>query len=529
MGQKKLERVAQDNHELENSLGHKPELQRNFSFVSLLGLAFAILNSWTSLSVSLSVSLPSGGPSSVIWGLITAGVGNLCMAASMAEFLSAFPAASGQYYWVAVIAPRRLRRFLSWFVGWLSVGGWIAMNATGPLLASQLIQGIITVMHQDYKAERWHTFCIFLAFAIGGFLINIFGNRLLPIMNQAAFMWSLTGFVVISITILACASPDYPSGEWVYSRFKNETNWPNGFAWLLGLLQGAFGLAAYDSVAHMIEEIPHPRKQGPRVMIAAVLIGISTGFVFLTCVLFASGGEKNLQRLVDAVQETALITVFEIATKNRAGAVCLTMFPLICMVFTTTSLFTASSRMSYAFSRDKGLPFYQFISKIHPTLDVPVYALILSFIGVVVFGCIYLGSSSAFNAIVSASVVWLTLSYAIPVFIDVLYGRTRLADRPFRLPNALGWVCNIVGILYVAFTAVLFHFPPFLPVTGNNMNYCVVAFAILEILCLGWWFLWGSRNYRGPPIDGALSALKKSHQHDATDEYLVTKADGEKA
>lgn len=78
------------------ALGHKGELQRNFSFLSMLGLAFAILNSWTALSASLSLALPSGGSTSVIWGLITAGICNLCLAASLAEFLSAYPTAGGQ-------------------------------------------------------------------------------------------------------------------------------------------------------------------------------------------------------------------------------------------------------------------------------------------------------------------------------------------------------------------------------------------------------------------------------------------------
>lgn len=50
------------------ALGHQQELERNFSFVSMLGLAFAILNSWTALAASISLALPSGGPSSVTWG-----------------------------------------------------------------------------------------------------------------------------------------------------------------------------------------------------------------------------------------------------------------------------------------------------------------------------------------------------------------------------------------------------------------------------------------------------------------------------
>lgn len=58
------------------ALGHKSELNRSFSPLAMLGLAFAILNSWTALAASLSLALPSGGPTSVLWGLISMSLGS---------------------------------------------------------------------------------------------------------------------------------------------------------------------------------------------------------------------------------------------------------------------------------------------------------------------------------------------------------------------------------------------------------------------------------------------------------------------
>ena len=90
------EKLQADADELQlEALGHKGELKRNFSPLAMLGLAFAILNSWTALSASLSLALPSGGSTSVVWGLVTAGICNLCLATSLAEFLSAYPTAGG--------------------------------------------------------------------------------------------------------------------------------------------------------------------------------------------------------------------------------------------------------------------------------------------------------------------------------------------------------------------------------------------------------------------------------------------------
>lgn len=302
-------------------LGHKQELQRNFSPLAMLGLAFAILNSWTALSASLSLALPSGGPTSVIWGLVTAGICNLALAASLAEFLSAYPTAGGQYHWVAMISWKEWVPILSWIAGWINVSGWVTLTASGGLLGSQLIVGAISLYHPDYTAQNWHQFLIYIAYTIIAFFINAFANSTLPYITKAAFTWSITGFVIISITVLACASPTYQTGDFVYRDFINQTGWPDGIAWLLGLLQGGLGLTGYDAVAHMIEEIPNPTVEGPRIMIACVGIGLFTGFIFLSCLLF-------VLKDVDNVIETAngpLLEIFYDATNSKAGSICLLM------------------------------------------------------------------------------------------------------------------------------------------------------------------------------------------------------------
>ncbi|KAL9101454.1 MAG: hypothetical protein Q9163_003285 [Psora crenata] len=240
------------------SLGHRAELTRNFSPLAMLGLAFAILNSWTALAASLSLALTSGGPTSVTWGLITAGLCNLCLAASLAEFLSAYPTAGGQYHWVAVISWESWVPLISWITGWINMSGWIALVASGGLLGSQLIIGAISFYNPSYTSQRWHQFLIYIGYNLVAFIVNAFMNSGLPYVTKAAFAWSITGFVVISITVLACAAPGYSSGDFVYRTFINTTGWPDGIAWLLGLLQAGLGLTGFDAVAHMIEVWRYP-------------------------------------------------------------------------------------------------------------------------------------------------------------------------------------------------------------------------------------------------------------------------------
>lgn len=152
-------------------------------------------------------------------------------------------------------------------------------------------------------------------------MINAFGTLLLPVITKGAFIWSIAGFAIISITLLATASPNYNSGSLVFREFRNDTGWPDGIAWLLGLLQGGLGLTGFDAVAHMIEEIPNPSKEGPKIMMACVAIGVGTGFVFLTILLFVAGN------LDDVINSSAgpVLQIFYHATNNKAGAICLLM------------------------------------------------------------------------------------------------------------------------------------------------------------------------------------------------------------
>ncbi|GJN71254.1 hypothetical protein PLICBS_005317 [Purpureocillium lilacinum] len=490
------------------AMGHQPELKRNFSTLSMLGLAFAVLNSWTALSASLSISLTSGGSTSVVWGLVTAGVCNLCIAASLAEFLSAYPTAGGQYHWVAdaVISWPKWVPILSWVTGWINVAGWVALVATNALLSSQLIVGVISALHPSYEPQRWHQFLIYIGLTLLSFVINACMNSLLPLIYRGAFIWSIGGFVLVSITVLACAAPDYNSAYFVFCDFINQTGWPDGVAWLLGLLQGGLGVTAFDAVAHMIEEIPGASSEGPKIMIVCVGIGTFTGAIFLIVLLFVSG---NINDVITSAAGP-LLQILIHATNSNAGAICLLMLPLVCLVFATLSVMTTSSRMIFAFARDGGLPASRFFAKVHPRLGLPLNALILTSGVVIIFGLIFLGSTSAFNAIIAGSVVALDLSYAMPIAVNCLRGRNTLPERKWRLPGWLGWTADIVSLAYISLTTVLFLFPPGLPVTGTNMNYCVVAFAIIVIISVVQWIVDGRKNFTGPRVN--LVAVEAPHE-----------------
>jgi len=54
--------------------------------------------------------------------------------------------------------------------------------------------------------------------------------------------------------------------------------------------------------------------------------------------------------------------------------------------------------------------------------------------------------------------------------------------------------------------------PSFLPVAPETMNYASVVFAGFFVIAMAWYFIWGKKNYQGPPTqaDAVLEARRAS-------------------
>lgn len=230
-----------------------------------------------------------------------------------ADHGSSLLASGGQYHWVAIISWKRWVPLLSWITGWINTAGWVALSATAGLLGSTLILGIISLADPSYEAQRWHQFLIYIAFNAIAFLVNAYLTRLLPLVTQSALYWSIAGWLIIMITILACASPHFQTGHFVYGKFINETGWPDGFSWLLGLLQGSFSLTAFDACAHMVEELGNATVDGPRIMIACVLIGVVTGFLYLSVLLFCA---NNIDTVISSASGPVSVSCYFVFSWN---------------------------------------------------------------------------------------------------------------------------------------------------------------------------------------------------------------------
>lgn len=220
-------------------MGIKSDLNRNsFSNISMLGMAFSIVNTWCSIGTTVNASLPSGGSSSAVWGIVVAGIFNMCCGLSLAEFLSAYPSAGGQYHWAAVASWKSTKRAVSYITGWINLAAWVCLTGANCLLSSGIIMSYAQLVHPAFDPKPWQRFLLYIAIGAIALCYNMFANRYLSHLNKYNMFFTLAGFIMSLATILACAAPNFQSAKFVFGDFMNQSGWPDGWAWQLGLLQG---------------------------------------------------------------------------------------------------------------------------------------------------------------------------------------------------------------------------------------------------------------------------------------------------
>lgn len=102
-------------------------------------------------------------------------------------------------------------------------------------------------------------------------------------------------------------------------------------------------------------------------------------------------------------------------------------------------------------------------------------------------GCLYLGSTTAFNSLLGTAVTVNNISYMFPILTNLLTGRKNMHRGVFHMGPKLGPFVNAVTVGWLLFAIVFFSFPYVQPVTVQNMNYTCVVVGGLLVLVGAWW------------------------------------------
>jgi amino acid transporter len=134
--------------------------------------------------------------------------------------------------------------------------------------------------------------------------------------------------------------------------------------------------------------------------------------------------------------------------------------------------------------------------------DYPIPIRTIGLVAVIVFllGLLNIASTTAFNALVSLAVIGQYASYlfAISLLLIRKYSKKDLPLGPFQLVPTFGVLVNGFSIAFAIMVIVFSAFPPYQPVSADNMNYSSVILVAVPLLSVAWWFIFGRRAYGGP-------------------------------
>ncbi|KAF2259562.1 amino acid transporter [Lojkania enalia] len=492
---------ADDNvgvEELINASGHKQELNRNFSLLSICSIGITTGNVWAALGGSIVIALYNGGAPGVIYEFIAVSVFYWMIAACIAELASAIPSSAGVYHW-ASITGGKYGRLIGYFAGWWNFFAWIFGTASmSSILANQVVS-MYGLFHPTYAYERWHIFIAYLIITWIACFIVMFANRALPTLTNLGLFLILVG---VFITIMVCAIMPSQTGkghattDFVWTEWQNQTGWTSdGFVFCAGMLNGAYAVGTPDCVSHLAEELPKPRVNIPKAILAQYIVGFITALLYVITIFYSV---NDLDSLFDNPWPFPLAELYRQATNSRGGSLGLLIVIFLPTFCTNIGCYITSGRMFWTLGRDKATPLPGWIGHINKRFENPFNAtLACGFINTAL-GCIYVGSTTAFSAFVGSFIVLTTLSYLAFILPNILTRRRHVVPGPFSMPDPIFYAVASTASAYMCAFIVIYCFPYAVPFDAQSMNYSCLIVGGLSIFVGAWWFVIRNGGYEGP-------------------------------
>ncbi|KAK7223078.1 hypothetical protein V2G26_011081 [Clonostachys chloroleuca] len=490
--------MAADGSKLEMA-GAQREMPERFSIWSLAALAFTLTSTWQGTASSIGAGLMAAGQGGMIWALTIAGLMTTVVAVGMAELASAYPVSGAQYYWSFMVARDDYKAFTSYITAWLTVIGWWFASAAVANFVSSTILDITVAWTPDFEPQSWQKYLIYVCLIWIAALVNIFLSNWIPRYNKMTFVLAITSLCSTCITLFVIPRNNHATATTIFTKIENRTGWSSdGFAFMLAVGNSVFAYLGGDCAAKMAEEVPNPSKTIPLVTLFPPIIGLITAFPFLTSLMYSV---TDLDAVLTNTRGLPLFEIYRQGTQSHIGASVLLGIFAFFQFSTLIACATTTSRTVWAVARDGVLPYSQYWDAIHPVAEVPVNAILLSASFISIYGLLFLGSSTAFSAMVSAAIIFVQTSIVLPQAVLLFRGRDQVLPPRYMNLGKFGVVVNALAVSWVVFLNVIYCFPTRMPVSGKNMNYVSIVCVGMMAFILLLWFTTKKKTFMGPTID----------------------------
>ncbi|MGC3860225.1 amino acid permease [Micromonospora chersina] len=485
-------------------LGYKQELHRKWSGFSNFAISFSIISILAGCFTTFGQAWNNGGPVAISWGWPLISLFILIIGFCMAELVSAYPTAGGIYWWAATMG----RPVHGWFTGWLNLIGLVAVTASVDYGCATFLNLTLSALFDGWAGTPHQTFGLFVVILALHGLINIYGHRVIDVLQNVSVWWHVAGAAAV-VLILVLVPDDHQSFTFVFTERFNNSGFGDGdtggltfwfYVLPLGFLLTQYTITGFDACAHVSEETRGASKAAAQGLWRSIFYSAVGGWILLLAFLFAATDVDAINSaggFSGAIFESALTPFF-----FKAVIIISTIGQFFCGMSCVTSM----SRMAYAFSRDRAVPGWRLWSRVDRN-GTPVNAIIAATLAglVLTLPALYqkAGVPVAFYAVVSVAVIGLYLSFLIPIFL-----RLRMGDRFVPGPWTLGRRYRLLGwiaVIEIAIISVYFVLP-IVPagVPGNaEFSWTAVNYAPLAIggVLLGvavWWYASARKWFTGP-------------------------------
>ncbi len=494
-----------------HAMGYAQELERRMSGFSNFAISFSIICILSGGINSLAQATAGAGGAAIGigWplGCLISGV----FAVAMAQIASAYPTAGGLYHWGSILG----NRFTGWLTAWLNLLGLItvlgAINAgTWGFFAGTI--GTWFGLNVDVAtAEGFRNQIVFIALiTFVQALINHFGIRLTAKLTDFSGYLIFATAVALTLVCLFGAKTWELSRLWTFANYSGlpeaSAVWPKAesvwYVFALGLLLPIYTITGYDASAHTSEETQRAAHSVPRGIISSVWWSALFGYLMLVAFVLAI---PDMQEAANQGWNVFFWTIDSIAAPIVAKVLYIAIFAsqFLCGLATVTS----ASRMIFAFSRDGGLPGSAALAKVSPTYRTPVAAIwtaaVLSVLFVWGASLVTIGGASAYTIVVSCTVIFLFLSFAVPIALGlVAYGTPKWPKPgPWNIGGPLFKLFALLSIVSMVVIFLLGIQPP-----NDWALYITVGFLILTAIV---WYGLEAKRFQGPPIGDMIAKRQK--------------------
>jgi len=421
--------------------GYRQELKRSLGTFSSFAVAFSYISPSTGIFTLFFLGLITIG-GVFIWTWPIVAIGQFIIALNFAEVTSHFPLAGSVFQWSKYMA----NRAYSWFTGWIYLFAGIltvtSVVATLPLALIPALQGLgWKSLNMSLNTELVVALITLVVITV----LNIYGVRLVAIINNTGVLFEILGMFVFAIVLIAFHN---------HQGFKVVTD-SGGLhvganTFLIAMFMSLFVIYGFDTASTLAEETKDPRRSAPKAVLYSVIGAFIIGGVFLLATLMSI---PNLHKAIAGSWGPANI----IEANFSSGFATLYLFVVSAAIFVCClSIMAATIRLTFGMARDNQLPFSKPLARVSPSLHTPVWTCV----AVAAIAAIPFIQFTGAGIIAIAATAMIYLSYFLgnlAILRDRLRGWPRTSS-PFRL-GRWGLVINVVGLLYGGVMLVNFAWP----------------------------------------------------------------------